>query len=108
METVLNLDGTETTKPLKAIKDKLGVGNGPLAEVKRFIPPIGQGSHSLGGHCHAVFTRGKEALREGCILAAQRVRGRISLRPELLCLCHYCVVQSPGYVKVTAEPSVDR
>ena len=51
-----------TVQPLKAIKDKLGVGNGPLAEVKRFIPPIGQGSHSLGGHSHAILTSGKEAL----------------------------------------------
>merc|ERR1719445_1264998 len=42
LETLLNPDGTETVQPLKAIKDKLGVGNGPLAEVKRFIPPIGQ------------------------------------------------------------------
>lgn len=62
LETLLNPDGTETVQPLKAIKDKLGVGNGPLAEVKRFIPPIGQGSHSLGGHGHAIFTCGKEAL----------------------------------------------
>ena len=62
LETLLNPDGTETVQPLKAIKDKLGVGNGPLAEVKRFIPPIGQGSHSLGGHSHAIFTCGKEAL----------------------------------------------
>ena len=48
LETLFGEDGTETVKPLKAIKDKLGVGDGPLAEVKRFIPPIGQGRrHSL-------------------------------------------------------------
>ena len=85
LETLLNPDGTETVQPLKAIKDKLGVGNGPLAEVKRFIPPIGQGSHSLGGHCHAIFTCGCTA-------------GSLP----------FLFGQNPGYVKVTAEPPIDR
>ena len=58
LETLFGEDGTETVKPLKAIKDKLGVGDGPLAEVKRFIPPIGQGSHSLDRRSrHATWRR---------------------------------------------------